>query len=93
MSRDTKKRPRERQAALLIGHVNGRQLTGAIEPGQLIGIPAVGLHAVGRLPGDEGGRDDLAMNAPAAQVAAQDKAARPGFVNQVQLEVVLGEFF
>ena len=63
-----------------------RQFAGAIEPGQLIGIAAVGLDAVGGFLWESARGDDLAVHALAAQMAAQDKAARAGFINQAQLD-------
>jgi hypothetical protein len=51
--------------------VNGRQFTGAIESGQLIGIAAVGLHAIGGFLGNERGCDYLAMDALVAQMTIQ----------------------
>jgi hypothetical protein len=32
---------------LLVGDVNDRQFPGSIQPGQLFGIPAIGLHPIG----------------------------------------------
>ncbi len=76
---------------LLVGHVDRSEFTGPIEPGELIGVAAVGLHAVGGFLGNERRRDDFARNAFVAQMAAQDKPARSGFVSKAQFEVIFGE--
>jgi hypothetical protein len=39
---------------LLVGHMDGRQLTGPIQPRQLLGVASVGFDAVGGLLGNEG---------------------------------------
>ena len=77
----------------LVGHMDGRQFAGAIEAGQLVGIPPVGLDAVGSLFGNERRTDQVAVSAFAAQVTTQNKAAGPGLIDEVQLEVGFGESF
>jgi hypothetical protein len=73
--------------------MNGGEFPGPIEARQLIGIAPVGLDAIGSFLGDEGGGHNVADHALVAQVAAEDEAARPGFVNQAQLDVGGREFF
>jgi hypothetical protein len=77
----------------LIGDMDGREFTGAIESGQLIRIAPVGLDAIGRFLGNQRGRDDLAMKSLAAQVTAQDKPARPGFIDHAQFHAGGGQLF
>ncbi len=76
---------------LLIGHVDGRELASAVKTGKLIGIPPIGLHAIRSFFGNERRTDQIAVNGFAAQMAAQDEAARPGFINQAQFDVRLRE--
>ena len=60
---------------------------------QLIGIAPVGLDAVRSFLGDEGGGDNIADHALVAQMATEDEATWPGFVNQAQLDVWGRELF
>jgi hypothetical protein len=72
---------------------DGRQLARPIQPRQLVGIAPVGLHAVRGFPGNERGRNDIAMKALGSQMAAQDEPAGTGFIDQMQLDVLKSEFF
>ncbi len=78
---------------LLVGYVDAGQFPGPIKARQLIGIAPVGLDAIGSLLGDQRRGNHLTVNALAAQVPANDEAARTSFVDQTQLHVVLGELF
>lgn len=73
--------------------MNGRQFAGAIQPGQLIGIPPVGLYPVGCFLGNQRRRNQIAMNALAAQMTAQHEPARAGFINHAQFHVSLRRLF
>jgi hypothetical protein len=73
--------------------VDARQLAGPIQPRQLIGIAPVGLHAVRGFLGNERGRDDIAMQALGAQMAAQDESAGTGFIDQPQFDALKRELF
>src|ERR1700704_5771196 len=70
-----------------------RELAGAVKTGELIGIPPVRLHAVGSFFGNERRTNQITMNAFAAQMAAENEAARPGFINQAQFNVWLSQPF
>ena len=78
---------------LLIGHMDGCEFAGAIESGQLIGIPAVGLHPIGSSFGNERRTNQVAVNIFAAQVAAENEAAWSGFIYQAQFNVWPRETF
>jgi hypothetical protein len=43
-------------------NVNRRQGTGAIEHGQVAGVPSIGFDAIARTSRDEGGGNDVARN-------------------------------
>jgi hypothetical protein len=78
---------------LLVRDMDGREFPGSIKTGKLIGIPPVRLHPIGSLFGNERRTDQVAANAFAAQMAAKNEAARPGFINQAQFDVWLRETF
>ena len=60
--------------------------------GPVVGVPPISLYVVGSFFGDERGRDQIAMNAFAAQVAADHEAARAGFIHQPKFQFRPGEF-
>ena len=59
---------------------------------QLIGIPPIGLHPVGCFPGNERRRHQIAVDAPAAQMPAEDEAARASFIDDAQFNAFAAEF-
>ena len=73
--------------------MDGCQFAGSIKTGQLIGIPPVGLHAIGSFFGNERRTDQIAVNTFAAQMPADNETARPGFIDQAQFNVGLGKTF
>src|SRR6185295_4795725 len=78
---------------LLVGHMDGREFPSSIKTGKLIGIPPISLHPIGSFFGNERRTDQVAVNAFAAQVAAKNEPARPGFINQAQFNIGLRETF
>src|SRR5688572_2624784 len=70
---------------LRIGKIDGRQLSGAIEPSQLIGVATVGLDPVARFARNFGGSHDDAFMALGAEETAEGITARTGFVAKAQL--------
>ena len=62
---DVVPRPNQVTHRLLVlrRHGDGGELAGPVEPGQLAGVPPVGLDPIARLHRDERRRDDLAGDA------------------------------
>ena len=77
---------------LLIGHVNGCQLTGTEQPGELPRIAPIGLDAVTGLGRDEGRSNYLAIILTLFQVPINDITARPGFIHETQFQLRPGQF-
>ena len=68
----------------------GREIAGAVDAGELIGIAAVGFDPVAGLAWDLGGCDQNAVVTVGAETTAQRIAVGPGFVAEMQLGVRMG---
>jgi hypothetical protein len=68
--------------ALLLpgGDGDGRELAGAVQPGQAAGVALVGLHLVAFAPGHERGRHHLAAHAEGHEQAVELVAGGPRLV-------------
>ena len=77
---------------LILGlrHGDGRQLSGAGQAGELIGVASVGFDALARGAGNFGGRRDAALQTVAAQKAAERIAVRTGLVPKLQPPARMG---
>lgn len=64
----------------LVRHVDPRQLASAVEVGQLARVTTVGLDPVAGFLGDERGRDDVAVDAHAAELSVRLETARASLV-------------
>jgi len=61
-----------------------RQIAGAVTPGELLGISAVGLDPIARLDRHEGGGDHVARGAQGDQLPVESVARWPRFVTEAQ---------
>lgn len=75
----------------LVGHPDGGEFTGTQEPGQRLRITAVGLDPVIRPTRHRGRRDHDAVDPETLQETIDHKAARAGFVADLQRRTVLAD--
>ena len=68
-----------------IRHPHRRQISTAITPGQLLGIPPVGLHPIPRLHRNQSRRDHHTADPRPGELPIQGVAVRPGLVAHLQL--------
>jgi hypothetical protein len=66
---------------------DGGQFSQAVEPGEFLGVLAIGLDAVSGFSGDEGGSGDVAFDAPALEEPAQFVPAGACFVSAAYRDV------
>src|SRR5664280_1611219 len=80
---------------LRIGDIDAGEFARAIKPRQLIGIAAIGLHAVTGLARNFGWRHDNTLDTMTANEAAERITAWPGLVTELQDHAGMGggEFF
>ena len=67
-----------------VGNVDGLELPGTMEPGELEGVAFVGLDPFSRFLGNERGGHHRDLQAEPQQMPGQHESGRPGLVNHLQ---------
>src|SRR6185503_11975692 len=80
-----------RRSAIAASRARTNSRTGAMEPGQGEGIPAIGLDALTRPLRDQRGSDNGAVVPESGDLALQPIAGRPGLVAEQQPGILAGE--